>query len=196
MGANTGRNPVERRPGEELTAGNVETSIGNHSSACLCTWSTSKWSVETTDWQQYGRNCDSILAWWIRRSCSIRKTWGARNAQQKVMIKGSTPTAQFFRRITTTQVNETKTPQPVRQSQKATSWSYEMARHAETRVKHILSWPRESIAQLKQAESRCIDDHQINPEYFKLAGEPATVCAHVVLKCLVSARNGRPFSGQ
>ena len=49
-----------------------------------------------------------------------------------------------------------------------------------------------SSTQLKQAETLCIDDHQMNPDDSKVIVELASVCAQIVPQMLVLGKNWPP----
>ena len=116
--------------------------------------------------------------------------------------------ADLFKRITTTSVNaggdleqlEDKTPSNVDQvvaarsskPQDTTAWSYDMEGHAVQCVERYCELAHRTPESLKPTETPCIDDHQLKPEDFEVAGELASICARVVLKCLYLARIGRP----
>ena len=51
---------------------------------------------------------------------------------------------------------------------------------------------KKSSTQLKQAETLCIDDHQMNPDDSKVIGELASVCAQIVPQMLVLGKNWPP----
>ena len=58
-------------------------------------------------------------------------------------------------------------------------------------VRHCELAPKK-VSQLKQAATLCIDDHQSKSADSDIVGELATVCAHIVIRCLYIGRLGRP----
>ena len=54
----------------------------------------------------------------------------------------------------------------------------------------IVSWQTRTTQQLHKVS--CIDDHHFKEEELKSVGELSKVCSQIVLKCLYSARIGRP----
>ena len=47
--------------------------------------------------------------------------------------------------------------------------------------KDIVKWFQNLNSQLKQVETLCVDDHQMNDEEFEVTGELAPVCLQIVL---------------
>ena len=57
----------------------------------------------------------------------------------------------------------------------------------------LVNWQRKSVSHLKQVETPCIiDGHHSKKDALEVAGEVASVCAQIVLKCQDSASIGPP----
>ena len=54
-----------------------------------------------------------------------------------------------------------------------------------------MNWLAKTRQHLKLTETPCMDDRQVTPQCFNVAGELAPVCAQQVLKCLYLTRTGR-----
>ena len=94
---------------------------------------------------------------------------------------------QFDSRISAGGVEKSPFPQNLRIS----SWSYDMAGHAKKCVERYCELANKTTQQLYKVSTPCIDDHHFKEEV-KSVGELSTTCSQIVLKCLYSARIGRP----
>ena len=81
---------------------------------------------------------------------------------------------------------------PFPQNLRISSWSYDMEGHAKKCVERYCELANKSTQQLYKVSTPCIDDHHFKEEEMKSVGELSQVCSHIVLKCLYSARIGRP----
>ena len=77
------------------------------------------------------------------------------------------------------------------QTDKDTSWSYDMEGHAKKCVERYCELANRTTRQLYKIATPCIDDHQLEEETGSV-GEFSKVCSQIVLKCLYLARIGRP----
>ena len=71
-------------------------------------------------------------------------------------------------------------------------WSYDMEGHAKKCVERYCELANKTTQQLYKVSTPCIDDHHFKEEEMKSVGESSQVCSQIVLKCLYSARIGRP----
>ena len=81
---------------------------------------------------------------------------------------------------------------PFPQNLRISSWSYDMAGHAEKCVERYCELANKTTQQLYKVSTPCIDDHHFKEEEMKSVGELSHVCSQIVLKCLYLARIGRP----
>ena len=81
---------------------------------------------------------------------------------------------------------------PCSENLRNSSWTYDMERHAEKCVERYCELANKTTQQLYKVSTPCIDDHHFKEEEMKSAGELSKVCSQIVLKCLYSARIGRP----
>ena len=72
------------------------------------------------------------------------------------------------------------------------SWSYDMEGHAKKCVERYCELANRTTQQLYKVSTPCIDDHHFKEEEMKSVGELQHICSQIVLKCLYSARIGRP----
>ena len=72
------------------------------------------------------------------------------------------------------------------------SWSYDMDGHANKCVERYCELANRTTQQLYKVSTPCIDDHHFKKEELKSVGALSNVCSQIVLKCLYSARIGRP----
>ena len=81
---------------------------------------------------------------------------------------------------------------PYSENLRISSWSYDMEGHAKKCVERYCELANKTIQQLYKVSTPCIDDHHFKEEEMKSVGELSQVCSQIVLKCLYSARIGRP----
>ena len=72
------------------------------------------------------------------------------------------------------------------------TWSYDMEGHAKKCVERFCELANKTTQQLYKVSTPCIDDHHFKEEEMKSVGELSQVCSQIFLKCLYSARIGRP----
>ena len=72
------------------------------------------------------------------------------------------------------------------------AYHYDMSGHAEQCVDRYLELAKVTKDVLKPVPTPCIDDHMFSPEEFESRGKLTEVAARIVLKCLYTARMGRP----
>ena len=72
------------------------------------------------------------------------------------------------------------------------SWSYDMKGHAKKCVERYCELANRTTQQLNKVSTPCIDDHHFKEEKLESVGEVSQVCSQIVLKCLYTARIGRP----
>ena len=70
--------------------------------------------------------------------------------------------------------------------------SYEMEGRAQKCVERYCKLAHKKVEQLYKVSNTCLDDHQSKEEELESVGELSEVCSQIVLKCLDSARIGRP----
>ena len=71
-------------------------------------------------------------------------------------------------------------------------WSCDMEGHAKTCVERYCELANKTTKQLYKVSTPCIDDHHFKEEQLKSVGALSKVSSQIVLKCLYSARIGRP----
>ena len=81
---------------------------------------------------------------------------------------------------------------PFPQNIRISSWSNDMAGHAQKCVERYCELANKTIQQLYKVSTPCIDDHHFKEEETKSFGELSNTCSQSVLKCLYLARIGRP----
>ena len=81
---------------------------------------------------------------------------------------------------------------PFPQNLRISSWSYDMAGHANKCVERYCELANKTTQQLYKVSTPCIDDHHFKEEEMKSVGELSQVCPQIVLKCKYLARIGRP----
>ena len=74
-------------------------------------------------------------------------------------------------------VGETHQENTNHNTQKVTSWSYDMKVHAEQRVERHRPLAKKSVSQLRQVETPCIDDLHLKKNVIEAVGGWALVCA-------------------
>ena len=67
-----------------------------------------------------------------------------------------------------------------------------MEGHAKQCVERYCELANKTTQQLHKVSTPCIDDHHVKEEELKSVGELSKECSQIVLKCLYSARIGRP----
>ena len=72
------------------------------------------------------------------------------------------------------------------------SASYDMECHAKKCMDRYCQLANETIQQLHNVATPCMDDHQFQEEEHESVGELSTVCSQIVLECLYLSRIGRP----
>ena len=72
------------------------------------------------------------------------------------------------------------------------SWSHDMEGHAKKCVDRNCELANKTTQQFFEVATSCMDDHHFKEEEIGSVGELSTVCSHIVLKYLYSARIGRP----
>ena len=70
--------------------------------------------------------------------------------------------------------------------------SCDMEGHARKCVERYCELANKKVEQLKKSSSPCLDDHLFRQEELESIGESPKNCSQIVLKCLYSARIGRP----
>ena len=73
-----------------------------------------------------------------------------------------------------------------------TARSHDMEGHAEKCVEFFGELAHNTVDQLHEVSTQCLDDHHINPEDLEIVGELSETCSQIVSKCLCLARIGRP----
>ena len=81
---------------------------------------------------------------------------------------------------------------PFPQNLRISSWSYDVADHAEKSVERYCELANKTTQQHYKVSIPCIDDHHFKEEETKSVGELSNTCSQIVLKCLYLARIGRP----
>ena len=81
---------------------------------------------------------------------------------------------------------------PCSENLRISSWSYDMEGHAKKCVERYCELANKTTQQLYKVSTPCIDDHHFKEEELKSVGDLSKVCSQIVLKCLYSARIGRP----
>ena len=81
---------------------------------------------------------------------------------------------------------------PCSENLSISSWSYDMEGHAKKCVERYCELANKTTQQLYKVSTPCIDDHHFKEEELKSVGELPQVCSQIALKCLYSARIGRP----
>ena len=81
---------------------------------------------------------------------------------------------------------------PCSENLRISSWSHDMEGHAKKWVEGYCELANKTTQQLYKVSTPCLDDHPFKEEETKSVGELSNTCSQIVLKCLYSARIGRP----
>ena len=94
-----------------------------------------------------------------------------------------------FRRIATSNVEDTHQKKISCNTEQVSSWSYDMKGQSKQCLEQFCELAEKSVSQLKQAETPCINGHQLEKDDVEVVGElplacAEIVCPEIVLKCV------------
>ena len=101
---------------------------------------------------------------------------------------------ELFQINTTSGKDETPKWNAAHDVKRVSCCGFEMTGRADLCVERLCESAPKPASQLQQAETLCIDDHQLKKEDFDVVVEHASVCAQIVQTCLCIASGGRATS--